>query len=86
MAWLGRGGGWTDLALAALELDSILVVSDPVAEELSMEVLVRSTDLSACKLGRLLGGIRAPVSSSPSIPGPTDFRGGFATLALETGG
>jgi hypothetical protein len=47
--WLGRGGGWTDLAFAALELDRILVVS---ADELSMDVLVRSTVLS-CRLGLL---------------------------------
>lgn len=86
MDWLGRGGGCTDLALAALELDKILVVSDPVADELSIDVLVRSIDRSACRLGRLFWGIRTAGSMSPSIPGPTDLRGGFVMFALETGG
>lgn len=59
-AWLGRGGGCTDLDLAALELGKLRVESSPIKDALSIDVLADSPPLSAMRLGRLFWALREP--------------------------
>lgn len=87
LTWLGCGGGCTDLALVALEVVSVRVLSDPEADDPSMDDLVESPyDRSPSKLGRLLCAVRDSVSKSAITPGPIDLRGGLPMLVLDTGG
>lgn len=81
-AWAARGGGCTDLALAALD-----VLKGRVGSEPSIEVLVESEPpRSEARLGRRRWALEY-VSESMRIPGPTDFLGGLAAaLTFETGG
>lgn len=76
--WLSRGGGCTDLAFALLALPQLRVASEPVPEDMSIEVLAVSPPMrSLSKLGRRLWVPAKGSPVSPMTPGPIDLRGGF---------
>lgn len=87
MAWLARGGGWTDLALELRELAWARKKSPVGREPPSMEERTEGSARpfrsdSEVTLGRRLRGSKSP----PSPTSPVDLRGGLMTVALETGG
>lgn len=83
LAWLGRGGGCTDFALAAREFEKCRVPSSQEVEPPSIDVLVEPLGvLSDKRLGRLFCVFLAPYSPSAMTPGPIDLRGGFAAATV----
>jgi hypothetical protein len=83
LPWEGRGGGWTDCALASLAL----LARNP--DVLSTDDRNTSLDAaSPARLGRLLALLAMASLGSATAPGPMDLRGGFEVLAIvfETGG
>jgi len=84
-----RGGGWTDLALEALDAVRFLVASPPSRLPPSIDERADpGTGLSEFEamLGRRRCVVRLLAYSGSKTPGPTDFLGGLPMLLFDTGG